>query len=151
MLQRLQKAHSHYNRSGWEKDYKESKYRTRMLSKNGKRFTDHPYFMQAPHSMYDYSETASNYGPKGKRRGVTQNGSLNSIDRPKSKRRKLRPMTAGNKWRNIRKSSRRSRRPMSSNQNGSRRNLPPMPPAVEEDPFPMSEQKEGPMGALSED
>ena len=38
LLQRLQSAHSVYDRSKWEKDYRKEQYRVNMLSKNSDRY-----------------------------------------------------------------------------------------------------------------
>lgn len=47
LLERLQTAHSVYDRNKWEKDFKKKKYHQGLLRQNADRFCQHPYFIAA--------------------------------------------------------------------------------------------------------
>ena len=95
LLQRLQTAHSVYDRNKWEKDFKKKKYREQMLRKNADRYCQHPYFVMASEPRVMSATGTAKFGYstmplKGNHRARSNYSTLR-----KSKKRKRRLMTAG--------------------------------------------------------
>jgi hypothetical protein len=94
LLQRLQTAHSVYDREKWAKDFKQKKYQQDLLRKNADRFCQHPYFVMSTEPRVMSATGMKKFGNctmplKGKR----ASSNFSAVRRGKSKKRRL--FTAG--------------------------------------------------------
>lgn len=95
LLQRLQSAHSVYNKEKWEKDFKKKKYHEQMLRKNADRYCQHPYFVMASEPRVMSATGTQKFGYSTMPIKANHRARSNYSQLRKGKKRKRRLMTAG--------------------------------------------------------
>ena len=94
LLQRLQSAHSVYDREKWEKDFKKKKYHQDLLRKNADRFCQHPYFVMSSEPRVMSATGMKKFGNcTMPLRGKRASSNFSAVRRGKGKKRRL--FTAG--------------------------------------------------------